>query len=262
MSTGQLNESETRYNLIDPLLVKAGWNLADRRSVGFEIPVDGYDAAPINGITDYCLFRDNGEVLAVIEAKRTRRDARVGKEQLLQYISKIEAKQSFRPYGFLCNGDDIWFWDSVNYPDRPVAGFFSKEDMERLLFLQLNKQPLSSVKIKDSIVNRSYQIEAIRRIGEHIELRKKRKALLVMATGTGKTRTIMALIDVFLKAKQAQRVLFLADRDSLVDQAMTKGFKEHIPHESRERIRTYLLDDPKEATKIRGARVLVSIYRP
>ena len=88
----QLNESETRYNIIDPLLEKAGWNLADRRSVGFEIPVDGYDSSPVNGITDYCLYRDNGEVLAVIEAKRTRRDARVGKEQLLQYITKIEAR--------------------------------------------------------------------------------------------------------------------------------------------------------------------------
>jgi type I restriction enzyme, R subunit len=226
--------------------------------VGFEIPVEGFDASPVNGITDYCLYRDNGEVLAVIEAKRTRRDARVGKEQLLQYITKIEARQSFRPFGFLCNGDDIWFWDSHAYPDRPVAGFFMKEDLERLLFLQINKQALSSIKIKESIINRSYQVEAIRRISEHIETRKKRKALLVMAAGTGKTRTTMALIDVFLKARHAQKVLFLADRDSLVDQAMTKGFKEHIPHESRERIRTFLLNDPKEVSKIRGARVLVS----
>lgn len=257
-ANSHLNESETRYNLIDPLLEKAGWNLADRRSVGFEIPVDGYDTAPVNGITDYCLFRKNGEVLAVIEAKRTKRDARVGKEQLYQYITKIEQNQSFRPFGFLTNGEDIWFWDSVDYPDRAIAGFFTKEDLERFLFLKTNRVPLSSIRIKESIVNRSYQIEAIRRVSEHIEQRKKRKALIVMATGTGKTRTTMGLIDVFLRAKQAQKVLFLADRDSLVDQAMTKGFKEHIPNESRERIRTYLLNDPKEATKIRGARVLVS----
>lgn len=254
----QLTEAETRYNLIDPQLVKVGWNLADRRSVGFEIPVDGYDAAPINGITDYCLYRENGEVLAVIEAKRTSRDAREGKEQLHQYLTKIEQRQNFRPFGFLTNGDNTWFWDSVNYPERAVAGFFTKDDLERLLFLQQNRQPLSSVKIKENIVNRSYQVEAIRRISEHIELRKKRKALLVMATGTGKTRTTMALIDIFLRAKQAQRILFLADRDSLVDQAMTKGFKAFIPDESRERIRTYLLDDDAEATKIRGARILVS----
>lgn len=253
-----LNEADTRYNLIDPQLVKAGWNLADRRSVGFEIPVDGYDAAPINGITDYCLYRENGEVLAVIEAKRTSRDAREGKEQLHQYLTKIEARQNFRPFGFLTNGDNTWFWDSVQYPDRPVAGFFTKDDLERLLFLQQNRQPLSTIKIKENIVNRSYQVESIRRISEHIEHRKKRKALMVMATGTGKTRTTMALIDIFLRAKQAQRILFLADRDSLVDQAMTKGFKAFIPDESRERIRTYLLDDEKEETKIRGARILVS----
>lgn len=153
-TNSHLNEAEARYNLIDPLLEKAGWNLADRRSVGFEIPVDGYDAFPVNGITDYCLFRENGEVLAVIEAKRTKRGARVGKEQLFQYITKIEKKQSFRPFGFLSNGEDIWFWDSIDYPDRPVAGFFRKEDLERLLFLKQNRESLSTIKIKESILNR------------------------------------------------------------------------------------------------------------
>lgn len=253
-----LNEAETRYNLIDPLITKAGWNLVDRTSVSFEVPVDGYDASPLNGITDYCLFRSNGEVLAVVEAKRTKRDARVGKEQLYQYVSKIERKQSFRPFGFLTNGEDIWFWDSVDYPDRPIAAFFTQDDLERLLFSKQNRLPLSNQKIKDSIINRSYQVEAVRRIGEQIEKNKKRKALMVMATGTGKTRTTMALIDVLLRSRQAQKILFLADRDSLVDQAMTKGFKEHIPNESRERIRTFLLNDEKEKSKIAGARILVS----
>jgi type I restriction enzyme, R subunit len=88
-------ESETPYNIMDPLLQKVGWSLADRRSVGFEIPIDGYNASPINEITDYSLYRDNGEILGVIEAKRTRRHTRVGKEQLYQYITKIEKKQSF-----------------------------------------------------------------------------------------------------------------------------------------------------------------------
>ena len=91
----QLNESETRYNVINPLLAKASWNLVDRRSVHFEVPVYDYDASPINGITDYCLFRSNGEVFAVIEAKRIKRDARVGKEQLYQYLTKSEARQTF-----------------------------------------------------------------------------------------------------------------------------------------------------------------------
>ncbi len=237
-----LNEQQTRYQLIDPVLAKAGWNLADRLSVGFEIPVDGYDASPQNGITDYCLYRQNGEVLAVIEAKKTRRDARVGKEQVFRYVTEIEKKQSFRPYAIMANGEEIFFWDSDQYPERQVAGFLSREDLERLLHLKQNKLPLNEIKINDKIVNRSYQIEAIRRIGESIEQRKKRKALLVMATGTGKTRTIMALIDVFLRARQAQKVLFLADRDSLVEQALTDGFKVYLPNEARTRIRSYNID--------------------
>ncbi len=237
-----LNEQQTRYTLIDPVLAKAEWNLADRTCVGFEIPVDGYDASPQNGITDYCLYRTNGEVLAVIEAKKTRRDARVGKEQVYRYVTEIEKKQSFRPFAIMANGEDIFFWDSDQYPDRLVAGFFSREDLERLLHLKQNKLPLSEIKINDKIVNRSYQTEAIRRIGESIEQRKKRKALLVMATGTGKTRTVMALIDVFLRARQAQKVLFLADRDSLVEQALTDGFKVFLPNEARTRIRTYNID--------------------
>lgn len=237
-----LNEQQTRYTLIDPVLTKAGWNLADRTCVGFEIPVDGYDASPQNGITDYCFYRTNGEVLAVIEAKKTSRDARVGKEQVYRYVTEIEKNQSFRPFAIMANGEDIFFWDSDQYPDRQVAGFFTREDLERLLHLKQNKIPLSEIKINDKIVNRSYQTEAIRRIGESIEQRKKRKALLVMATGTGKTRTIMALIDVFLRARQAQKILFLADRDSLVDQALTDGFKVYLPNEARTRIRSYNID--------------------
>jgi hypothetical protein len=99
MNFNSFSEQETRYNLIDPLLAKCGWNLSDRTQIWFEVPVDGYDASPQNGITDYCLFRANGEVLVVIEAKKTRRDARVGKEQVLQYVERIEKKQSFRPFG-------------------------------------------------------------------------------------------------------------------------------------------------------------------
>lgn len=242
MSYNTLNEQQTRNNLIDPEIKKAGWNLADRSQIWFEVPVDGYDASPQSGITDYCLFRANGEVLAVIEAKKTKRDARVGKEQVLQYVTRIEKKQSFRPFAMMANGEDIYFWDSEQYPERQVAGFFTREDLERLLHLKQNKLPLSEIKISDKIVNRSYQTEAIRRIGEAIEKRKKRKALLVMATGTGKTRTIMALIDVFLRTRQAQKVLFLADRDSLVEQALSDGFKVYLPNESRTRIRTYNID--------------------
>lgn len=241
MSAYHVSEKETRYSIIDPLITKAEWNLADHTQVGFEIPISIYDKTLVAGFTDYCLFRSNGEVLAVIEAKRTCRDARVGKEQVYQYITEIQQKQSFRPFAFMSNGDDTFFWDSEEGTERHIAGFFSRKNLERLLYLKKNKRPLNSIQIKDSIVNRSYQAEAIRRIAEAIDLKKKRKALLVMATGTGKTRTTMALIDVMLRANAAQKILFLADRDSLVNQALTDGFKQHLKDEARARIRTYAI---------------------
>lgn len=239
MSNSTISEKETRYTLIDPMLTKAGWNIHDRSQVLFEIPTENYDKTLINGFTDYTLYRENGEVLAVIEAKRTSRDPREGQKQVLNYAESIEAKQSFRPFAFLSNGYEVFFWDTNESAERHVAGFYSRENLERLLFLKQNKKPISEIKIKDSIVNRAYQIEAIRRISESLEIKKKRKALLVMATGTGKTRTVMALIDVFVRANAAQKILFLADRDSLVEQALTDGFKQHLPNESRTRIRTY-----------------------
>ncbi len=177
MTPYRISESETRYSLIDPQLKKAGWNLSDRTQVAFEIPVAGYDASVSEGITDYCLYRANGEVLAVVEAKRTSRDARVGKQQLLQYLEKIEKKQNFRPFGFMANGEKIFYWDSELAAERQIAGFFSRENLERLLFLKENHKPLNSVQINRIIVERAYQVEAIRRISEAIEVKKKRKTL-------------------------------------------------------------------------------------
>ncbi|MBX2990219.1 MAG: DEAD/DEAH box helicase family protein [Bacteroidetes bacterium] len=245
MSPLRVSEAQTRYSLIDPQLRTAGWNLADHTQVRIEIPVAGYDASPAQGFTDYCLYASNGDVLAVVEAKRTSRDPRVGKQQVLDYVTAIGTTQSHRPFAFMANGEDVFFWDTEAGAERHVAGFFRREDLERLLFLKQNRKPINTITINDTIVNRSYQIEAIRRISEAIEKKKKRKALLVMATGTGKTRTTMALIDVFLRAHQAQRVLFLADRDALVEQALTDGFKVHLPHEARARIRTYAIDRTK-----------------
>src|SRR5438046_15473 len=147
MDHRSLSEQQTRYSIIDPMLSKAGWNLSDRTQIWFEVPVVGYDASPQGGITDYCLFRPNGEVLAVIEAKKTRRDARVGKEQVLQYVSSISKKQAFRPFALMANGDDIFFWDSEQYPERLISGFFTREDLERLLHLKKNKLPLGEIKI-------------------------------------------------------------------------------------------------------------------
>ena len=239
-----LNEAQTRALQIDPQLRAADWNLKDRTQVRLEVPVDGYDAEPWNGITDYCLYDASGNVLAVVEAKRCTRDARDAGEQLRHYVTEIAKRQSFAPFGFMANGYEIWFWEVGLANPRVVAGFFSPADLERLRFLRQNQLPLEATPINGSIVERPYQHEAIRRLAEAFAA-NKRRALLVMATGTGKTRVAMALIDVFLRSHQAQNVLFLADRDALVDQTLTDGFKAHLPFEPRDRIYTYQIDKTK-----------------
>ncbi len=239
-----LSEGEARYLIIDPALGGGGWNLDDRAQVGREIPVDGYDAEPWNGVTDYCLYAPGGDVIAVVEAKRCSRNPREADEQLRHYVNEIGKRQAYPPFGFMTNGLQTWFWEVGLANPRVVAGFFSPSDLQRLLFLRQNARPLPSMAINTGIVDRPYQHEAIRRVAEAFAA-NKRRALLVMATGTGKTRTTMALIDLFLRAKQAQNVLFLADRDALVDQALTDGFKAHLPNEPRDRIYTWNVDTDK-----------------
>ena len=239
-----LNEAQTRFQQIDPQLRAADWKLNDRTQVRLEVPIDGYDAQPWNGVTDYCLYDASGNVLAVVEAKRCSRNAREADEQLRHYVTEIAKKQPYAPFGFMANGHDIWFWEVGLANPRLVAGFFTPSDLERLRFLRQNRQPLEATPINNSIVNRAYQHEAIRRLAEAFAA-NKRRALLVMATGTGKTRVSMAVIDVFLRSQQAQNVLFLADRDALVEQALTDGFKVHLPNEPRDRIYTYQIDKTK-----------------
>jgi type I restriction enzyme, R subunit len=206
-----ITESKTRSTLIDPQLQAAGWRLNDRSQVRFEIPVDGYDAEPWNGVTDYCLYDASGNVLAVVEAKRCSRNPRETDEQLRHYVTEIAKRQPYAPFGFMSNGHSTYFWEVGEANPRLVAGFFTPDDLQRLLFLRQNQLPLESTPIDSSIVERPYSHEAIRRVAEAFAA-KKRRALLVMATGTGKTRTTMALIDLFLRAHHVQKVLFLADR--------------------------------------------------
>ena len=240
----ELNEAQTRAQLINPQLLAARWKLDDRSLVRFEIPVAGYDAQSWNGVTDYCLYDFAGSVLAVVEAKRCSRNPREADEQLRDYVTQIAKRQSYAPFGFMANGSDIWFWQVGLANPRLVAGFFTPDDLQRLLFLRQHARPLESVVINTAIVDRIYQHEAIRRICEAFATHKRR-ALLVKATGTGKTRVAMAIIDLFLRAHQAQNVLFLADRDALVDQALSDGFKAHLPHEPRDRIYTWQVDTTK-----------------
>lgn len=261
-----LTEAQTRRDLIDPALKRAGWDVNNPDLVRIEITVDGFDPAawhklqaelkrlrerhniyegelPI-GICDYALYRPNGEIIAVVEAKKTSIDPRLAQTQAEFYVSEIEQRQSFRPFAFMTNGRQIYFLDAGQANKREVLGFFSLDDLENLLYLRRNKKPLASVPINTDITNRAYQQEAIRRVCEAFE-QGKRRALLVMATGTGKTRVAMSLVDVLLRADCARRVLFVADRDPLVEQALNDGFKTHLPHEPRQRIFSGKVDKTK-----------------
>ncbi len=255
------NEAKTRKSLINPALKRAGWRLDDPAQVGREIPVDGFDPAswqalkrkldairakgtsydlPVPaGISDYALYRPNGEIIAVVEAKRTSTDARLAEAQTEFYVTEIAKRQSFRPFAFMTNGNDIYFWDVGEAVKRSVAGFFSPDDLENQFFIRQNRASLSTTPINAAITDRAYQQEAVRRVCEAFEQGKKRRGLLVMATGTGKTRTAMSLIDVMLRANWARRILFVADRDPLVEQALSDGFKRHLPAEPRTRITSH-----------------------
>ena len=236
-----LNEARTRAQLINPQLSRAEWELDDRTRVRFEVPVAGYDPTPWNGFTDFSLYEASGQVIAVVEAKRTARSAREGEEQLRQYVTEIARDQPLVPFGFMSNGLQTYFWDvGVAHP-RIVAGFFTPDDLDRLRFTRENQTPLVDTTINNAIVDRGYQHEAIRRVAEEFTA-GRRRALLVMATGTGKTRTTMGLIDIFMRSSWAQRVLFVADRDALVEQALSDGFKAHLPDEPRTRIHTANID--------------------
>ena len=227
--------------MINPQLRDAGWNLADRTQVRFEVPVHAYDPTPWNGFTDYSLYDATGQVIAIVEAKKTARDPREGEEQLRIYLDEVGRAQDLSPFGFMANGLRTYFWEpSVAHP-REIAGFFSPDDLTRLDFFRRNRKPLREGAINSVIVNRDYLYEAIRRVTEAFEA-GRRRALLVMATGTGKTRTTMALIDLMLRSQWAEKVLFVADRDPLVEQALTEGFKAFIPSEPRVRISTGNID--------------------
>jgi type I restriction enzyme R subunit len=233
-----LNESQTRQRYIDSQLAKAGWGNHDRSVLEeFELGIkeDGApDHGEKHGFVDYVLLGKDGKPLAVVEAKRTSRDSLVGKRQAADYADQILGKFGIDPFIFLANGQEILFWDRDRYPPYLVSGFFTREDLERLLHQKRYNTPLAQVELKPEIAGRPYQTEAIRRVTEAIEA-ARRKFLLVMATGTGKTRTVISLMDILLRSRRVQRILFLADRRELVRQTMS-AIKEHLPHESLGRI--------------------------
>lgn len=169
--------------------------------------------------------------LRVVEAKRTRRSPLAGQQQAKLYADCLEKKFGQRPVIFYTNGYEHWMWDDVQHPPREVSGFYTPDELELLIQRRQTRQPLAAQTVNEEIVERYYQTRAIRKVAERFEKDRQRKALLVMATGAGKTRTVIALCDLLMKAGWVKRVLFLADRVALVKQA-ANTFKAHLPSSS------------------------------
>src|SRR5262245_49022757 len=227
--THDYSEAETRDYFIDLLLKEAGWALDQQRDR--ELEVSGMPTPKGQGFVDYVLWGDDGKPLGLVEAKRTRRDARAGQQQAKLYADCLEREFRQRPVIFYSNGYDHWHWDDTRYPPRRVQGFYKKAELELLIQRRETRRSLAQATINTSIVERHYQSRAIRRIAEAFEHDHDRKALLVMATGAGKTRTVIALCDLLMRCNWAKRVLFLADRVALVNQAVN-AFKRHLPDAS------------------------------
>lgn len=227
--THDYSEAETRDYFIDLLLKEAGWPLNQARDREFE--VSGMPNDEEKGYVDYVLWGNDGKPLGLVEAKRTKRDPRVGQQQAKLYADCLERQFGQRPVIFYSNGYEHWIWDDAFYPPRRVQGFYKKAELELLIQRRTTRHVLGEATINANIVDRHYQTRAIRRMAEAFERDNDRKALLVMATGAGKTRTVIALCDLLMRRNWVKRVLFLADRVALVRQAVN-AFKQHLPDAS------------------------------
>jgi len=244
-------EKETRIKLIDLMLEEAGWNIGTD-DVGLEVQLFGMPNSSGIGFADYVLYDDNKKPLAVVEAKKTSFDPRKGKEQAYQYAQIIEKNFGQFPIIYYTNGINLWSWDEADgYPSRKVTGFLTKDQMRLRIQRRLNRKSFDAVPINNEIAGRYYQISAIQATCDYY-LRRRRRALLTMATGAGKTRTAVALVDVLLRAGWIKNVLFLADRTELVHQAQN-AFKTQLPDVSS----ANLLEQKSD----RESRIIFSTYQ-
>jgi type I restriction enzyme R subunit len=249
--TSNRDEAQTRTEIIDSQLARSGWSRS-RRTLIEEFLLKTVEPESTDNdhqFADYILLGSDGKPIAVVEAKRSSRDELAGKRQAADYADAIKTQFGSDPFIFLTNGKEIQFWDRARYAPRKISGFYTRDDLERLRHQHQFAEAVGNVTINADIAGRDYQNEAIRRVTEGVDT-AKRKFLLVMATGTGKTRTTIALVDTLLRSKRVQRVLFLADRRELVRQAMSE-FKSHLPNESLARI---------ESGETSGARIQFSTY--
>lgn len=260
-TTNQLRftEDNTRKWLIDRDLRMAGWDVpkgtATNHSVGREVEVLHQSTTTGKGYCDYVLWDDNGKPLAVVEAKKTLVDARAGQEQAKQYADALEKHHGQRPMIFFTNGHDIWVWDDAGgYPPRTVYGFYSKDTLQyRVGFQRREKLDLlKDVRPDANIAGYLHQIESITRVAERFTQRHRR-ALVVQATGTGKTRVAISLAKLLIDARWVKRVLFLCDRKELRKQAKN-AFNDFV----REPI--YVIGQANDVGKM-DARIYIGIYQ-
>ena len=211
-----LSEYETRKIYIDSMLDDAGW--IEGIDWINEVELMGMPTASGKGFADYVLYDDMLRPLAVVEAKKTCVDISVGRQQAKLYADILEEKYGRRPVIFLTNGFETHIVDG-KYPERKCSFIYSKRDLEKWFNLLATRTSLKNITINHEIAGRYYQEAAIKAVCDEFDEKNKRKALLVMATGSGKTRTIIGLCDVLLKNGWVKNILFLADRNALVTQA-------------------------------------------
>lgn len=244
-----ITEYQTRKLYIDAMLEDAGWT--EGKDWLNEVELAGMPNKSNVGFADYVLYGDDGKALAVIEAKRTCVDVAVGRQQAKLYADLLEKKHGRRPVIFLTNGFETRIQDN-QYPERRIATIYSKRDLEKLFNLQSMRTGLKNIMVNKVIAGRYYQEAAVKAVCQAFDEKNRRKALLVMATGSGKTRTVMALCDVLLNHGWVKNILFLADRTSLVTQAK-RSFTNLMPDLSL----TNLCEDKQNA----NARCVFSTYQ-
>lgn len=251
------SEAITRKYLIDYMLIEAGWDILEVKGdiqggkACIEIEVDGMPNASGKGYADYVLFSRGGKPLAVIEAKATTHEVGEGRRQAILYADLLERKYGVRPVIYYTNGFKTMVIDGMGYMDRPVYSFHSMDDLERLI-QKRGRSEIRDLRINEAITNRPYQQTAIKSIVEWLN-QKHRRGLLVLATGTGKTRVSISLCDILMRNDWVKNVLFLADRTALVNQAH-KNYEALLPDVSMA-----VLSEEKEPDM--QARIMFSTYQ-
>ena len=246
-----ITEAETRKRYIDFDLEAAGWIIGENCRIEEEI--SGMPNVSHTGFTDYVLYGRDGKPLAIVEAKRTSLDPEKGAKQASLYAKLYEKKCGRRPFIFMTNGLRTLFLDEASgYPRREVSGFLTQDDLQMRMDRRGQQLPLSEIEPNHDIAGRPYQLEAVKSVEESFD-RKRRKALIVQATGTGKTRVAISLSDVLFRGGWVKRILFLADRTALVKQAK-RSFMDFF---SNEIPMANLMDSRDDAAT---ARIIFSTY--